>query len=394
MKRTLFRRCLVAAWYFVGAAVDPQPASFAAAPVFPVPRTGGYMRALMNVNQGLPAYSAYLGTEALLTDLEFQFSENTPVHNYAEVKSWFTTHFPKAQLGTYCSSRAIVPANAQQFSPANCLPSEQFAESELLPPTFTNDGLRIVDYRQTGARAKLVAGLVQQAKTAQVKWLFADNWSHPSTWPGYIAWSDTITYMKQLHTALAAQGIGLICNVAMDVSAVPVADLKSMGGCCEAASFELAAPAAATADAQALARLVAGYQALQATGCKVILIPSSNQPQSVLDEARFHAALAIILDNTWVSFSFWMPPQDWFKWPGQLGVPSGAIKQNGTSLYRDMKYGSVQIDGVKRTATLTWKRFHNPNGTQDDREFLRQRFWPLERALIASRRRFSFKIPC
>ncbi len=152
MKRTTYRGCRLACWWFFCAAVGPQQVSTAAAPVFPVPRTGGYLRALMNVNQGLPAYSAYLGPEVLLTDLEYQYGENSPVQSYAEVKSWFTTHFPKAQLGTYCSSRALVPASSQQFNPPNCLTPDQFAESELLPPTFTNEGLRIVDYRQSAAR--------------------------------------------------------------------------------------------------------------------------------------------------------------------------------------------------------------------------------------------------
>jgi hypothetical protein len=363
MRRTIYRSCRLVCRWLICAAVGPQQVSFAAAPVFPVPRTGGYLRALMNVNQGLPGYSAYLGPEVLLTDLEYQYGQNSPVQSFAEVKTWFTTHFPKAQLGTYCSSRALTPASSQEYSPPNCLTPDQFAESELLPTTFTDFGRRIVDYRQASARAKLVAGLVQQAKTAQVKWLFTDNWSHDSSWAGYIDWSDTITYMKQLHTALAAQGVGLICNVAIDPSGVSTADMKSMGGSCEAVSLEMAAQPTATADPTALARLVAGYQALQSAGCKVILIPNYNQPQTALAEAQFEAALALILDNSWVAYPFWMPPQDWFKWPGQMGAPSGAIKQNGTTLYRDMKNGSVQIDGVKRTVTLTWKRFHNPNGT-------------------------------
>src|SRR6185436_2642633 len=163
-----------------------------ASPTLPVPRTRGYMRALVNVNQGLPAYSGYMGKEGLLTDLVFQYGQNTPVKSFAEAKSWFTSHFPPASLGVYCSSRALTPANAQQFDPPNCLDSNQFAESELLPPAFLNDGLRIVDYRQPAARAKLVAGLVQTAKSKQVKWLFTDNWSHSSTWEGYISWTDTM----------------------------------------------------------------------------------------------------------------------------------------------------------------------------------------------------------
>ena len=127
--------------------------SFAAAPVFPVPRTGGYLRAMMNVNQGLPGYSVYMGPEVLLTDLEFQFGQVTSVQNYAEVKSWFTSHFPKAQLGSYCSSRALTPASSQEFDPPNCLTPDLFAESELLPTTFLDFGRRIVDYRQASARA-------------------------------------------------------------------------------------------------------------------------------------------------------------------------------------------------------------------------------------------------
>jgi hypothetical protein len=52
-----------------------------ASPTLPVPRTRGYMRALVNVNQGLPAYAAYMGKEGLLTDLEYQYGQVTPVQN-------------------------------------------------------------------------------------------------------------------------------------------------------------------------------------------------------------------------------------------------------------------------------------------------------------------------
>ena len=120
---------------------------FAATPKLPMPRTHGYMRALVNVNQGLPGYSAYMGAEGLLTDLYYQYGQNTPVQSFAEAKTWFTSHYPSASLGVYCSSRALTPANAQQFDPPNCLTPDQFAESELLPPHFlTKDcGLSITD---------------------------------------------------------------------------------------------------------------------------------------------------------------------------------------------------------------------------------------------------------
>jgi hypothetical protein len=316
------------------------------------------MRALVNVNQGLPAYSGYMGKEGLLTDLYFQYGQNTPVKSFDEAKSWFTSHFPPASLGVYCSSRALTPANAQQFDPPNCLTSDQFAESELLPPPFFNDGLRIVDYRQPAARAKLVAGLVQTAKSKKVKWLFTDNWSHPSTWGGYISWADTMTYMKQLHTALAAQNIGLICNVAIDVSAVSTADLKSLGANCEGVSLEMSATDAALADAAGIVHLVAGYQALQATGCRVVLIPNFQQPQTAIAESQFLAGLAIILDNTWVAYPIWMAPQNWFEWPGQFGAPSGSIRQEGTTLSRDCNNGTIKVDVSTREVTITWKRIH------------------------------------
>ena len=331
---------------------------FGATPKLPMPRTHGYMRALVNVNQGLPGYSAYMGAEELLTDLYYQNGQNSPVQSFAEAKTWFTSHYPSASLGVYCSSRALTPANAQQFDPPNCLTPDQFAESELLPPPFFNDGLRIVDYRQPAARAKLVAGLVQTAKSKQVKWLYADNWSHPSTWGGYIDWADTMTYMKQLHTALAAQNIGLICNVAVDLSVVSAADLKSLGANCEGVSLEMSATDAALTDPASIARLVAGYQILQASGCRVIFIPNFQQPQTAIAEAQFLAGLAIILDNTWVAYPFWMPPQEWFTWPGQLGAPSGSIRQGGTTLWRDFKNGTLEIDASTHQVTIAWKRFH------------------------------------
>ncbi len=199
---------------------------------------------------------------------------------------------------------------------------------------------------------------MQHAKTAQVKWLFTDNWSHPSTWAGYIDWSDTIIYLKQLHTALAAQNIGLICNVAIDVSNVSTADLKSLGANCEAVSLEMSATAAATANAEALTKLVAGYQALQSTGCRVIFMPSFNQPQTADAESRFLAALAIILDNTWVAYPFWMPPQNWFDWPAQFGAPISGIRQEGTTLSRDCNNGTIKIDVSTREVTITKKPVH------------------------------------
>jgi hypothetical protein len=337
---------------------SPLSTGLGASPTLPVPRTRGYLRALVNVNQGLPSYSAYMFSEGLLTDLAYQYGQNTPIQNFNGVKTWFTSHFPTASLGVYCSSRAVAAASSQQFDPPNCLTSDQFAESELLPPTFLNEGLRIVDYRQPAARAKLVAGLVQTAKSKQVKWLYADNWSHPGMWSGYISWADTMIYMKQLHTALAAQNIGLICNVAIDVSAVSTADLKSLGANCEGVSLEMAATPAATANAASLTRLVAGYQALQATGCRVVLIPNYNQPQTAIAEAQFLAGLAIILDNTWVAYPFWMAPQNWFEWPGQLGAPSGSIRQEGTTLSRDCNNGTIKLDVATREVTITWKRIH------------------------------------
>jgi hypothetical protein len=350
------RRCAGMLW--VVSVFSPLSTGLGASPTLPVPRTRGYMRALVNVNQGLPSYSGYMGKEGLLTDLVFQYGQNTPVRSFAEAKTWFTSHFPPASLGVYCSSRALTPANAQQFDPPNCLTPDQFAESELLPPTFLNDGLRIVDYRQPAARAKLVAGLVQTAKSKQVKWLYADNWSHPSTWDGYISWADTITYMKQLHAALAAQNIGLICNVAIDVSAVSTADLKALGANCEGVSLEMSATPAATADAASTARLVASYQALQSTGCRVIFIPNFQQPQTAIAEAQFLAGLAIILDNTWVAYPFWKDPQNWFEWPGQLGAPTGGIRQEGTTLWRDFNNGTIKLDASTRAATITWKQIH------------------------------------
>jgi len=328
-------------------------------------------------------------SEGLLTDLAYQYGQNTPIQNFNGVKTWFTSHFPTASLGVYCSSRAVAPASSQQFDPPSCLTSDQFAESELLPPTFLNEGLRIVDYRQPAARAKLVAGLVQTAKSKQVKWLYADNWSHPGMWSGYISWADTMIYMKQLHTALAAQNIGLICNVAIDVSAVSTADLKSLGANCEGVSLEMAATPAATADATAITRLVAGYQALQSAGCRAILIPNYNQPQTAIAEARFMAALAVILDNTWVAYPFWMPPQDWFNWPGQFGAPSGSIRQGGTTLWRDCKNGTIKIDVVSRQITITWKRFHAPTTSQDPQDYFQFRLWPQEPAFLAGRRQFT-----
>jgi hypothetical protein len=298
-----------------------------ASPTLPVPRIRGYMRALVNVNQGLPAYAAYMGKEGLLTDLEYQYGQATPVQNFVQAKSWFASRFPSASLGVYCSSRAVQSATTQEYDPPNCLTPDLFAESELLPTTFLDYGRRIVDYRQASARAKLIAGIVQQPKSRQVKWLYSDNWSHPNTWGGYIAWDDTMTYMKQLHTALAAQNIGLICNVAIDVSNVSTADLKSLGANCAAVSLEMSATAAATANAEALTKFVAGYQALQSTGCRVIFMPNFNQPQTADAEARFLAALAIVLDNAWVAYPFWKAPQNWFAWPGQFGAPISSIRQ-------------------------------------------------------------------
>ncbi len=123
-----------------------------ASPTLPVPRTRGYMRALVNVNQGLPAYAAYMGKEGLLTDLEYQYGQATPVQNFAQAKSWFASRFPSASLGVYCSSRAVQSATTQEYDPPNCLTPDLFAESELLPTTFLDYGRRIVDYRQASAR--------------------------------------------------------------------------------------------------------------------------------------------------------------------------------------------------------------------------------------------------
>src|SRR5215831_1763175 len=114
---------LICAAWFVSLIIPSPQRCFAASPKLAAPRTHGYMRALVNVNQGLPSYSSYMGTEGLLTDLYYQYGQNAPVQSFAETKTWFTSRYPSAALGVYCSSRAITPANAQQFDPPNCLDS-------------------------------------------------------------------------------------------------------------------------------------------------------------------------------------------------------------------------------------------------------------------------------
>ena len=113
MQQMRYRRWpVVCSMWLVYLIFAAPPLGFAASPKLPTPRTRGYMRALLNVNQGLPSYSAYMGAEGLLTDLYYQYGQNTPVQSFAEAKTWFTSHYPSASLGVYCSSRALTPANA------------------------------------------------------------------------------------------------------------------------------------------------------------------------------------------------------------------------------------------------------------------------------------------
>ena len=326
----------------------------------------------MNVSQAVPAYATYLGPEVLITDLEYYSALNTPLKSYAEARTWVNTHVPSAQVGVYCSSRVVQPANQQQYSPPNCLPSELFAESELLPLQFLDAGRRIVDYRQPAVRAKLITAIVNDAKLNQTQWLFADNWSHPGMLAGYIAWPDTINYMRELRSALAAQGAGLICNVAIEPSSVPPADLAALGAACDGVSLEIYAPPAVTRDSKALARLVAGYQTLQAAGCRVIFVPDFSRVDKGIAESRFAAALAMILEGPWDSAPFWLPQQDWFRWPAQLGPPTSTIQQSGTRVWRYFLYGTVQINGTTRTVNITWKRFAPPHSVRVSDRRLRQ----------------------
>jgi hypothetical protein len=369
LHRCLTTACATTFLFAVGISTST---SHAAGKALPSPQASGYLRALLNVNQALPAYAGFLGPEVLITDLEYVNGLNSPLKSYADAKAWLTAHYPSALVGVYCSSCAVQPANQQQSSPPNCLPLELFADSELLPPQFLNAGRRIVDYRQPSARSKLVAGIVNDAQLNQTQWLFADNWSHPSMFAGFIAWPDTINYMRELHSALATQGIGLICNVAIEPSSVPPADLAALGAACDGVSLEIYAPPAVTRDSKALARLVQGYQTLQAAGCRVILIPNFSRVDTGLAESRFAAGLAMILNGPWDSCPFFLPQQDWFRWPAQLGPPTSAIQQNGTRLWRYFLYGTIQINGLTRTITITWKRFAPPHAIRVSDRRLRQ----------------------
>jgi hypothetical protein len=77
-----------------------------------------------------------------------------------------------------------------------------------------------------------------------------------------------------------------------------------------------------------------------------------------------------------------------------LGVPSGSIRQGGTTLWRDFKNGTLKIDASTHQVTIAWKRFHAPTTSQDPNKFRQQRFWPHERAILASRRQFAFIGKC
>jgi hypothetical protein len=323
----------------------------------PSPQVSGYLRALLNVNQSVSAYAGFLGAEVLVTDLAYWSGANSPLKSYADAKAWLSAHEPAAQVGVYCSSRAVLPTSQQQYTPPNCLPSDLFAESELLPPQFVDAGRRIVDYRQPSVRSKLVAAIVNDAKLYQSQWLFADNWSHPGMWAGYIPWPDTINYMRELRSGLAAQGIGLICNVAIEPATAPPADLAALGASCDGVSLEMYALPVISRFPKGMTSLVKGYQALQASGCRVILIPDfSRGIDSGLSESRFAAGLAMILDGPCAGCPFFVPPQDWFLWPTQLGRPTGPIQQSGTRLTRSFQYGSIEVNGATRATNVTWKR--------------------------------------
>jgi hypothetical protein len=335
----------------------PSSTGHAAGKPLPSPQASGYLRALLNVNQAVPAYAGFLGPEVLVTDLAYWSGIHSPLKNYDEAKAWLSSHVPAAQVGVYCSSRAIQPSSQQQCTPPNCLSSDLFAESELLPPQFLDAGRRIVDYRQPAVRSKLIAAIVNDAKLYQTQWLFADNWSHPGLWTGYIAWPDTINYMRELHNGLAANGIGLICNVAIEPATAPPADLAALGAACDGVSLEMYALPAISRNPKGLASLVRGYQSLQASGCRVILIPDfSRGLDSGLAEARFIAGLAMILDGPCAGCPFYVPQQDWFRWPTQLGRPTGTIQQNGTRLARSFENGTVEVNGATRVTNITWKR--------------------------------------
>jgi hypothetical protein len=329
----------------------------AVAPI-PSPRQTGVLRANVNATEYLLGYGHNLGPEVLVADFSFT-GENAPDDEWLKrnpagrtretALRWLKRQCPNAIVGTYISSRAIgSPERMEKMAlrdPPSVLPSNLFKESELLSADFAQDDdkIRIVDYRQPVARAKLVRYISDFAKRHKAKVLYTDNWSHDASWPGFIPWSATLQYMQELTAELHRHRIVHICNVAVAVGGTP---LQGLSESCDGASLEMPA-LEAVAKAYGPKPILEAYAQLAKANCRAILIPN---PGDDGDEARFLAGVSALGNfQHYVGWPAWKELPEWYWWPASLGNPTDKLRIEGTIATRKFQRGTIVADFAKRT---------------------------------------------
>ncbi len=247
-------------------------------------------------------------------------------------------------LHTYLGGLNLADETDDSRFPFADLPIGRFSASELVQGGAYNAGqppLCLADISQTAVRDKLVRLIVAETVRRRGEYgytgLYADNFAHPSM-DTPIKWADTIKYLTQLREALHSESLTLIANTAMALGhdALPTADVASIAQCVDGIGLELAANPNYVRTPTQLANLVKQWQELISRDVRVFVFD-----EHALKEARFYAALAMVLQGGYV----WQPQeydrQDWFAWPTLYGLPTGPIKQDGMTLSR--KFGRVVV---------------------------------------------------
>jgi hypothetical protein len=91
-------------------------------------------------------------------------------------------------------------------------------------------------------------------------------------------------------------------------------------------------------------------------GCTPILLANvawtspGTWPDGYINDDRFLAGLAMVLDKPLISYPIYFPRFEWLEWPKQYGAPTGPLVQNGTILTRTFDNGTITVDCVARTA--------------------------------------------
>lgn len=297
---------------------------------------------------------------------------NSPHHIRRTIEAMQAAN-PHCTFGTYLSGTECRKLAQMAKFPPESIPYESVSPPHFLTP-YDEAGRRAsVNMVLPAARKQMADLIIAEALGRGVRAVFLDNMSHPSTGGTLATWAAVCDYLRTIRTALNANGMRLMVNLAVQPYYLAGNDAALAATAVDGFNFEQPFhwlycrpfPDRVVTEINVYRGwLDAGMHLSIMAAHSEIVYDQSRRFQ----EARVLAGMCMMVrrpgDSIGVPRSYFETPPDWVNWPAQFGAALGdyQISMPGPVLTREFQNATITVDLAKSTnaaeaadaVTVTW----------------------------------------